>query len=391
MPYHRQRPVQFTLQLRGIMQAQKETPSQIEDFLPLKGMDHVEFYVGNARQSAQFYRTVLGFSIKGYKGPETGHRETASYLLEQGKIRLVLTGAMSSSHPVSEHVRKHGDGVKVLALEVDDAARSLRETVARGARQVQELVEHTDQHGTIRTSAIATYGETVHLFVERHQYNGNFMPGFEPRDEQPPGGPVGLQAIDHIVGNVELGAMNEWVDFYARTMGFSQLIHFDDEAISTDYSALMSKVMQNGSGKIKFPINEPAQGKKKSQIEEYLDFYEGPGVQHLALITGDIISTVDRLKANGLEFLTIPPAYYDNLDQRIGEIKESVADLQRLGILVDRDDEGYLLQIFTRPIQDRPTVFFEVIQRRGCRGFGAGNFKALFEAIEREQARRGNL
>lgn len=372
------------------MQAETATPTEIEDFLPLKGMDHVEFYVGNAKQSAQFYRTVLGFTIKGYRGPETGHRETASYLLEQGKIRVVLTGAMGSGHPVAEHVRRHGDGVKVLALEVDDAARSLAETVRRGATLVQDVVTHTDSQGTLRTASIATYGETVHTFVERHQYGG-FLPGFEARHEAPPNGSVGLQAIDHIVGNVELGAMNTWVDFYARTMGFSQLVHFDDEAISTDYSALMSKVMQNGTGKIKFPINEPAAGKKKSQIEEYLDFYEGPGVQHLALITGDIIATVDQLRANGLEFLTIPPAYYDDLDDRIGAIKESVEDLKRLGILVDRDDEGYLLQIFTRPIQDRPTVFFEVIQRRGCRGFGAGNFKALFEAIEREQARRGNL
>jgi 4-hydroxyphenylpyruvate dioxygenase len=373
------------------MQTQTETPGEVEDFLPLKGMDHVEFYVGNAKQSAQFYRTVLGFTIAGYRGPETGHRDTASYLLRQGKIHFVLTGAMGSRHPIAEHVRKHGDGVKVLALEVDDAARSLRETVERGATVIEPLKSHTDQYGTIKTASIATYGETIHTFVERGAYQGNFLPGFEPRDEGPPGASVGLQAIDHIVGNVELGAMNRWVDFYAQTMGFSQLVHFDDEAISTDYSALMSKVMQNGSGKIKFPINEPASGKRKSQIEEYLDFYEGPGVQHLALITGDIIETVDRLKQNGLEFLTIPPAYYDNLDERIGEIRESVDDLRRLGILVDRDDEGYLLQIFTRPIQDRPTVFFEVIQRRGCRGFGAGNFKALFEAIEREQARRGNL
>jgi 4-hydroxyphenylpyruvate dioxygenase len=373
------------------MQAQTEIASQIEDFLPLKRMDHIELYVGNAKQSAQFYRTVLGFTIRGYRGPETGHRETASYFLEQGKIRIILTGAMSSSHPVAQHVLKHGDGVKVLALEVDDAAKSLEETVKRGALKVHDVRLQQDQHGTVKTASIATYGETIHTFVERGDYRGVFLPGYEARDERPPNGEAGLQAIDHIVGNVELGAMNRWVDFYAKTMGFSQLVHFDDEAISTDYSALMSKVMQNGSGKIKFPINEPAHGKKKSQIEEYLDFYEGPGVQHLALITGDIIATVDKLRASGLEFLTIPPSYYENLDERIGAIKETVDDLRRLGILVDRDDEGYLLQIFTRPIQDRPTVFFEVIQRRGCRGFGAGNFKALFEAIEREQARRGNL
>lgn len=375
----------------GAMLAETHSQTKVVDFLPLKGMDHVEFYVGNAKQSAQFYRTVLGFAIKGYKGPETGHRETASYYLEQGKIRLVLTGALSPDHPVAKHVLLHGDGVKVLALEVDDAAQSLAETVKRGARQVGELQTLEDEFGKLITTSIATYGETIHTFVERKGYRGAFIPGFEPRNEEPPQGSAGLEAIDHIVGNVELGAMNTWVKFYAETMGFTQLIHFDDEAISTDYSALMSKVMQNGSGKIKFPINEPAAGKRKSQIEEYLDFYHGPGVQHLALITGDIIATVDKLKATGLQFLTIPPSYYEDLATRIGAIKEDVEDLRRLGILVDRDDDGYLLQIFTQPLQDRPTVFFEVIQRRGCRGFGAGNFKALFEAIEREQARRGNL
>lgn len=373
------------------MQPQTQTPSEIVDFLPLKRMDHLEFYVGNAKQSAQYYRTVLGFTISAYRGPETGHRETASYLLTQGKMKVVLTSSMSSAHEVAKHVAKHGDGVKVLALEVDDAAKSLEATVSRGAKKIKDVEVLTDEFGTVKTASIATYGDTVHTFVERGEYQGVFLPGFEPRDQAPANGEVGLVGIDHVVGNVELGAMNQWVEFYAKTMGFSQLVHFDDEAISTDYSALMSKVMQNGSGKIKFPINEPAAGKRKSQIEEYLDFYEGPGVQHMALITGDIVATVEKLQANGLEFLTIPPSYYDNLDDRIGDIKESVADLARLGILVDRDDEGYLLQIFTKPIQDRPTVFFEVIQRRGCRGFGAGNFKALFEAIEREQARRGNL
>ncbi|MFA5508708.1 MAG: 4-hydroxyphenylpyruvate dioxygenase [Vulcanimicrobiota bacterium] len=373
------------------MQAETAQKAQTEDFLPLNGMDHVEFYVGNAKQSAQFYRTILGFHIRGYRGPETGCRDRASYFLEQGKIRFVLTSAIRSDHPVAEHVARHGDGVRVLALEVDDAKKALEETSKRGAVTVQELQEHSDQHGTVRTSAIATYGDTIHQFVERKDYKGRFFPGFEDLDIAPPAGEVGLVGIDHVVGNVELGRMNEWVRFYGEVLGFSQLIHFDDEAISTDYTALMSKVMQNGTGKIKFPINEPAESKKKSQIEEYLDFYGGPGVQHIALITGDIISTVNKLKAQGLEFLTIPHSYYEDLADRVGVIKEKIEDLQDLGILVDRDDEGYLLQIFTRPIQDRPTVFFEVIQRRGSRGFGLGNFKALFEAIEREQARRGNL
>lgn len=373
------------------MQAEAAQKNQTEDFLPLKGMDHVEFYVGNAKQAAQFYRTLMGFHITGYRGPETGCRDRASYLLEQGKIRFVLTSAIRSDHAVADHVAKHGDGVKVLALEVNDAGKALEETRKRGATVVAETEEHKDDKGVVRTSSIATYGDTVHQFVERGSYEGSFFPGFEEMDVPPPNGDVGLKGIDHIVGNVELGKMNEWVKFYAETMGFSQLLHFDDEAISTDYTALMSKVMQNGTGKIKFPINEPAESKKKSQIEEYLDFYGGPGVQHIALITGDIISTVDKLREAGLEFLSIPHTYYDDLTDRVGVIKEKIEDLQRLGILVDRDDEGYLLQIFTRPVQDRPTVFFEIIQRRGSRGFGLGNFKALFEAIEREQARRGNL
>ncbi len=373
------------------MQAKATTPLETEDFLPLKGMDHVEFYVGNAKQSAGFYRTILGFAIRAYRGPETGCRETASYLLEQGKIRFLLTSAIRSDHPVAHHVAKHGDGVKVLAMEVDDAAQALEATRSRGAQVVSEVQEYKDDDGTVRTSSIETYGETIHTFVERGDYKGLFMPGFEALDVPPPNGDVGLKGIDHVVGNVELGQMNRWVEFYAKTLGFSQLLHFDDEAISTDYTALMSKVMQNGTGKIKFPINEPAESKKKSQIEEYLDFYGGPGVQHVALITGDIIETVNQLRSNGLEFLSIPHSYYEDLTDRVGVIKEKIEDLQRLGILVDRDDEGYLLQIFTRPIQDRPTVFFEVIQRRGSRGFGLGNFKALFEAIEREQDRRGNL
>ncbi len=373
------------------MKAEALNPTPVEDFLPIKCMDHVEFYVGNAKQSAGFYRTHLGFSITGYRGPETGHRESASYLLEQGKIRFVLTTSIKSSHPIADHVARHGDGVKVLAMEVDDVEKSLKAALERGAEMVHDLQELRDEHGMVKTGSIATYGETIHTFVERGSYSGPFMPGFEARDLSPSNGPAGLMAIDHVVGNVELGQMNRWVEFYAKTLGFSQLIHFDDEAISTDYTALMSKVMQDGTGKIKFPINEPAESKKKSQIEEYLDFYGGPGVQHIALITGDIISTVSQLQANGVEFLSIPQSYYENLGDRVGAIKEKVEDLQRLGILVDRDEEGYLLQIFTRPVQDRPTVFFEVIQRRGSRGFGLGNFKALFEAIEREQARRGNL
>ena len=373
------------------MQTEAAQKNQTEDFLPLKGMDHVELYVGNAKQSAQFYRTVMGFHIRGYRGPETGCRDRASYLLEQGKIKFVLTSAIRSDHPVADHVSRHGDGVRVLALEVDDAKKALEETTKRGARKVEDFAEHSDENGTVRTSAIATYGDTIHQFVERGDYKGRFFPGFEDMDVAPPNGEAGLKGIDHIVGNVELGKMNEWVNFYAETLGFSQLLHFDDEAISTDYTALMSKVMQNGTGKIKFPINEPAESKKKSQIEEYLDFYGGPGVQHIALITGDIIATVNKLREWGLEFLTIPHTYYEDLTERVGVIKEKIEDLQKLGILVDRDDEGYLLQIFTRPVQDRPTVFFEVIQRRGSRGFGLGNFKALFEAIEREQARRGNL
>ncbi len=373
------------------MQAEATRETETEDFLPLKGMDHVEFYVGNAKQSAEFYRSVLGFALRGYRGPETGCRGSASYLLEQGKIRVLLTSAIKSDNFIAHHVAKHGDGVRVLALEVDDAAAALEATRQRGAEVVSEVEELKDEHGVVRVASIKTYGDTIHTFVERGAYKGHFMPGFEERDKQPPNGDVGLKGIDHVVGNVELGKMNHWVNFYAKTLGFSQLLHFDDEAISTDYTALMSKVMQNGTGKIKFPINEPAESKKKSQIEEYLDFYDGPGVQHLALITGDIISTVDKLRENGLEFLSIPHTYYEDLTERVGVIKEKIEDLQRLGILVDRDDEGYLLQIFTRPIQDRPTVFFEVIQRRGSRGFGLGNFKALFEAIEREQARRGNL
>lgn len=371
----------------------------MEDFLPIRGMDHVEFYVGNARQAAHFYRTGFGFALVAYSGLETGNRETTSYVMQQGSIRLVLTTSLGPDHPIARHAHLHGDGVGVIALEVPDAASAYREATQRGATGAIPPTAVEDEHGVLRYAAIRTYGDTLIKFVERADYQGAFAPGFAPRGEGADGGGngrfahkgYGLAAIDHMVGNVELGAMNRWVDFFVNTMGFSQLLHFDDEDISTEYSALMSKVMQNGSGKVKFPINEPAEGKKKSQIQEYLDYYHGPGVQHLALSTGDIIATVERLRASGIEFLRVPTTYYATLEERVGKINEPVDKLADLGILVDRDEEGYLLQIFTRPVQDRPTVFFEIIERHGSRGFGKGNFKALFEAIEREQALRGNL
>ncbi|HEY7125175.1 MAG TPA: 4-hydroxyphenylpyruvate dioxygenase [Ktedonobacterales bacterium] len=364
-----------------------------QDFLPLQGFDHVEFYVGNAKQAAYFYSHAFGFTPVAYSGLETGVRDRASYVLAQGDIRFVFTTALQPDHPISEHVRLHGDGVKVVALTVDDARRSYEETTRRGAQGVREPHIVEDGFGRVTLASIATYGETIHTFVQRQDYAGPFLPGYKPLPITAEGRArsAGLKAIDHIVGNVELGKMNEWVDFYARMLGFTQLIHFTDEAISTEYSALMSKVMQNGTGRIKFPINEPAQGKKKSQIEEYLDYYKTPGVQHIALVTDDIITTVEQLKRQGVEFIPSIPSYYAEVEGRVGRIDEPMAEIARLGILVDRDDEGYLLQIFTKNAQDRPTVFFEVIQRKGSRGFGEGNFKALFEAIEREQALRGNL
>ncbi len=371
------------------MKTQEQSSPTAEDFLPLKGVHHIELYVGNAKQAAYFYQGAMGFELTAYRGPETGHREAASYLMSQGKIRFLLSSPLTSQHPMADHITRHGDGVQCIALEVDDVEQALQAAASRGAEVVKATHTLEDSHGQVRLATIKTYGDTVHTFIERGDYAGPFLPGFEARESHSEG--VGLAAIDHIVGNVELGQMDRWVDFYANTLGFSQLLHFDDEDISTEYSALMSKVMQDGTGKIKFPINEPASGKKKSQIEEYLDFYEGAGVQHVALITGDIISTVSQMRERGMEFLSIPDSYYAAIPDRIGEIKENLKDLQRLGILVDRDEEGYLLQIFTKPVQDRPTLFFEVIQRRGSRGFGQGNFKALFEAIEREQARRGNL
>ena len=361
------------------------------DFLPLLGTDHLEFYVGNAKQAAYYYKGAFGFELVAYLGPETGARDRASYVLQQGKIRLVFTTAMRSDSAISEHVKQHGDGVKILALWVDDAFESYEKTMSRGARSYQAPRVLTDEHGEVRTAGIYTYGETVHLFVERKNYRGAFMPGYETRTSPFNPGPVGLEYVDHCVGNVGWNRMNETVQWYQDVMGFANILSFDDKQITTEYSALMSKVMSNGNGYVKFPINEPAEGKKKSQIEEYLTFYEGEGVQHIAVATNDIISTVRQMKARGVEFLTTPGSYYDNLPNHVGAIDEDVAALRELGIMADRDEEGYLLQIFTKPVEDRPTVFFEIIQRKGAKSFGAGNFKALFESIEREQALRGNL
>jgi 4-hydroxyphenylpyruvate dioxygenase len=360
------------------------------DLFTINAMDHVELWVGNAKQSV-FYWKAWGFKPVAYSGLETGNRRYASYVLEQGKIRLVLSTPYSPHDEMAAHHMLHGDGVKVIGMEVDDVEAAYRETTAHGAKSLQSPAEMKDDAGQLRTASIQGYGQTVFKFVERHAYAGVFAPGYKALPDDTTAKPVGLAAIDHIVGNVDLGKMNYWVNWFHQTMGFRQIVHYDDKVIHTEYSALMSKVMGNGNGRIKFPINEPAEGKKKSQIEEFLDYYMGPGVQHLALITGDIIGTVRELKARGLEFLRVPKAYYDSLPDRVGAIKESYADIADLGILADRDDEGYLLQIFSRPIQDRPTMFLEVIQRRGARGFGVGNFKALFESIEIEQAKRGNL
>ncbi|HEY4010168.1 MAG TPA: 4-hydroxyphenylpyruvate dioxygenase [Acidobacteriaceae bacterium] len=362
-----------------------------QDFLPLKGTDHIEFYVGNARQAAYFYRAAFGMSLVAYAGPETGRRDRASYVLQQGKIRFVLTTALRPDSDIAAHVQKHGDGVRAIALWVDDARSAWEETTKRGARSVQEPTVIEDADGRVVISSIAAYGDTLHTFVERADYRGVFFPGYQAMPPDTVARPVGLLHVDHIVGNVGWNAMNEWVDFYAKVMGFSLYQHFDDKDISTEYSALMSKVMANGNGYVKFPINEPAEGRRKSQIEEYLDFYGGPGVQHMALATKDIVTTVTQMQQQGVSFLTVPHTYYAELQDRVGKIDEPIEELERLGILVDRDDEGYMLQIFTRPVQDRPTVFYEIIQRKGSRSFGKGNFKALFEAIEREQALRGNL
>jgi len=367
-----------------------------QDFLPLLGTDYVEFYVGNAKQSAHFYKTAFGFQSLAYKGLETGSRDAVSYVLQQGKIRLVLTTPLTSESPINDHLRKHGDGVKVVALWVEDARSAWEETTKRGARSFMEPTVEKDAHGEVVRSGIYTYGETVHVFVERKNYSGTFLPGFIDWKSDYNPEPLGLKYIDHMVGNVGWGEMNQWVKWYEDVMGFENFLSFDDSQIHTEYSALMSKVMSNGNGRIKFPINEPAEGKKKSQIEEYLDFYEGPGVQHIAVATDDIIQTVAGLRARGVEFLPPPPqAYYDEIPARLGKhmevMKEDIKALQALSILVDADEEGYLLQIFTKPVEDRPTLFFEIIQRMGAKGFGAGNFKALFESIEREQALRGTL
>ncbi len=367
-----------------------------QDFLPLLGTDYVEFYVGNAKQAAHFYKTAFGFQSLAYKGLETGSRDSVSYVLVQDKIKLVLTTPLNSKSPINDHIVKHGDGVKVIALWVDDARSAYEETTKRGAKSYLEPTVETDEDGEIVKAGIYTYGETVHMFVERKNYKGTFMPGFKKWESDYNPTSVGLKYIDHMVGNVGWNQMDVWVKWYEDVMGFENFLSFDDKQIHTEYSALMSKVMSNGNGRIKFPINEPAKAAKKSQIEEYLDFYEGSGVQHIAVATDDIISTVSQLKARGIEFLPPPPqAYYDDIPNRLGEhrdmMKEDIGELQKLSIMIDADEEGYLLQIFTKPIEDRPTLFFEIIQRMGARGFGAGNFKALFESIEREQANRGTL
>ncbi len=364
---------------------------EAKDFLPLNGTDYVEFYVGNAKQAAYFYKTSMGFQSEAYAGLETGVKDRCSYVLRQDKIRLVLTSPLRPDSEVAEHVKKHGDGVKVIALWVDDATKSWEETTSRGAKSYMEPRIEKDEHGQVVRSGIHTYGDTVHIFVERKNYNGIFLPGYEKWESHynPPS--CGLKYIDHMVGNVGWGEMNQWAEFYAKVMGFANLITFDDKDISTEYTALMSKVMTNGNGRIKFPINEPAEGRKKSQIEEYIDFYQGAGCQHIAVATDDIVFTVSEMRKRGIEFLYVPGSYYDTVGERVGAIAEDMKVLKEHGILVDRDDEGYLLQIFTKPLQDRPTVFFEIIQRKGAQSFGKGNFKALFESIEAEQARRGTL
>ena len=362
-----------------------------QDFLPINGTDYVEFYVGNAKQAAHFYKTAFGFQSLAYSGLETGDSTKTSYVLVQDKIRIVLTTPMSGNTEIEEHITKHGDGVKVIALWVDDATKAWEETTKRGARSYMEPTKIEDENGLVIRSGIHTYGDTVHVFVERKNYNGIFLPGFEKWESSYNPDPIGLKYIDHMVGNVGWNEMNVWEDFYRDVMGFANLITFDDKDISTQYTALMSKVMTNGNGRIKFPINEPAEGAKKSQIEEYLEFYNGPGCQHIAIATDDIIDTVKKMQERGVEFLHVPKTYYDTVLDRVGEIDEDIIKLRDLSILVDRDEEGYLLQIFTKPVEDRPTLFFEIIQRKGAQSFGKGNFKALFEAIEAEQKRRGTL
>lgn len=371
---------------------EKKSPNTVTDFLPLQGTDYVEFYVGNAKQAAHYYMSAFGFQALAYAGPETGQKEKVSYAVRQHKLTFVLTTPLRANNDIADHVYKHGDGVKFLALRVDDATSAWEETTKRGGKSYLEPKRLKDEAGEVVLSGIHTYGDTVHLFVERKKYSGAFMSGFRPWSN-PHFAPTdtGLLYVDHCVGNVGWNQMNPWVKFYEGVMGFRNILSFDDNDISTEYSALMSKVMSNGNGYVKFPINEPAEGKKKSQVEEYLEFYDGEGVQHVALATKDIVATVRDLKSRGVEFLQVPTSYYDDLLDRVGAIDEDLQPLKELGILVDRDDEGYLLQLFSKPVQDRPTLFFEIIQRKGAKSFGKGNFKALFEAIEREQAERGNL
>jgi len=369
----------------------KKIFEEAEDFLPLMGTDYVELYVGNAKQSAHFYKTAFGFQSEAYAGLETGLTDRTSYVLKQDKIRLVLTTPMVENGPIYDHINKHGDGVKVVALWVEDAKSAWEETTKRGAKSFMEPTVEKDEHGEVVRSGIHTYGDTVHIFVERKNYNGIFLPGYKKWESHYNPEPVGLKFIDHMVGNVDWNEMKTWCEFYGKVMGFAQIVSFTDDDISTDFTALMSKVMSNGNGRIKFPINEPAEGKKKSQIEEYIEFYNGAGVQHIAVATDDIVSTVSAMRDRGVEFLYVPETYYDDLLERVGDIDEDVEVLKQHGILIDRDEEGYLLQLFTKPVVDRPTMFFEIIQRKGAQSFGVGNFKALFEAIEREQENRGTL
>jgi 4-hydroxyphenylpyruvate dioxygenase len=367
------------------------TKETTKDFLPLNGTDFIELWVGNAKQAAHFYKTAFGFQSLAYAGPETGLKDRVSYVLIQNKMRLILTSPLHSNSPIAEHHRKHGDGVKYLALWVDDAYEAYEKTTSKGGVGTLQPTTLNDQDGEVRLCGIKTYGEVEHLFIERKNYNGVFMPGYQKWTSSYNPEPTGLLYVDHCVGNVGWNQMNPWVKFYEEVMGFKNILSFDDNDISTEYSALMSKVMSNGNGYVKFPINEPAEGKKKSQVEEYLDFYEGEGVQHIAIATADIVSTVRQLMARGVEFLKVPDSYYEDLFDRVGKIEEDIEPLRELGILVDRDDEGYLLQLFSKPVEDRPTMFFEIIQRKGAKSFGKGNFKALFEALEREQEIRGNL
>lgn len=385
------KPLRFTLKKSHYSTNALLTKIMSEEFLPISGTDHIEFYVGSAKQAAYFYQSGFGFNLVAYSGPETGVKGKVSYVLQQGKIRLVFTTSLYENSEISEHVKKHGDGVKVLALWVDDAEKSFEETVKRGAIPVSPPQKSSDANGEVILASIQTYGETIHTFVERNNYSGPFLPGFEKRESAMKIEPIGLKYVDHCVGNVGWGEMDKWANFYQDIMGFKLLLTFDDKDISTEYTALMSKVVANGNGYIKFPINEPAKGKKKSQIEEYIEFYQGPGVQHIAVATDNILFTVAEMRRRGIDFLYVPDNYYEDVLDRVGKIDENIEDLKNLNILVDKDDDGYLLQIFTKPVQDRPTVFYEIIQRKGAKSFGKGNFKALFESIEKEQAIRGNL